>query len=150
MYTVSIWCDGACATQSGAGGWAAILELGEHEKILSGGEMKTTNNRMELQAVIHGLEALMEPCRVIVYTDSEYVANAFLKNWLQGWIRRSWTTSSGKPVANQGLWERLIKAADGHTIAWKVVKGHSGIEMNERVDKLAVQARIDALRDSRD
>ncbi len=139
--TVELWTDGACSGNPGPGGWAAILRWNDHERELSGGEPQTTNNRMELQSVIEGLAALSRPMRVVVHTDSAYVEQAFTQGWLAGWQRNGWRTAGKKAVKNQDLWERLAELVDGHTIEFRRVKGHSGIELNERVDRLAVEQR---------
>lgn len=130
--TVEIWTDGACLGNPGPGGWAAILRLGSREREVSGGEPDTTNNRMELMAAISALEALTRPSKVRLVSDSEYVLKG-ISEWLPGWRARGW-----KKVKNRDLWERLDEAAARHDVAWEWVRGHSGDEMNERVDKLAV------------
>ena len=140
---VEIWTDGACRGNPGPGGWAATLSFNGTEKELSGAELQTTNNRMELTAVIRALEALKRPVRASVYTDSEYVRRGILE-WIDNWKARGWRTADRKPVKNQDLWERLDALAAGHRVEWHWVKGHSGIPGNERVDRLANQA-IDAL-----
>ncbi|MEM7688057.1 MAG: ribonuclease HI [Pseudomonadota bacterium] len=133
---VSIFTDGACKGNPGPGGWGALLRLGPHEKELSGGEADTTNNRMEMTAVIKGLSALTEPCDVELYSDSKYVLDGITK-WVEGWKKRGWVTASKKPVRNADLWHELIAAAARHEVSWNWVKGHSGHPENERVDKLA-------------
>lgn len=140
---VEIYTDGACRGNPGPGGWGATLELGEHFRELSGAEAETTNNRMELTAVIAALEALKRPTAVRVHTDSEYVRRG-ITEWLSGWKARDWKTADKKPVKNRDLWERLEAATLGHDIEWRWVKGHSGVPGNERVDALA-NAAIDAL-----
>jgi ribonuclease HI len=140
---VEIYTDGACRGNPGAGGWAALLRRGEHEKEIYGAEPHTTNNRMELTAVIGALEALQRPVAVRVYTDSEYVRRG-VTEWLASWKARGWRTADKKPVKNQDLWERLDKLIVPHRIEWHWVRGHSGVEGNERVDRLANQA-IDEL-----
>jgi ribonuclease HI len=140
---VDIYTDGACRGNPGPGGWAAFLKVGEHEKELAGAEPLTTNNRMELTAVIRALEALQRPVEVRVYTDSEYVRRG-ITEWIASWKKRGWRTADRKPVKNQDLWERLDALAAGHRIEWHWVKGHSGVPGNERVDALANRA-IDAL-----
>ena len=144
MNTVDIYTDGACRGNPGPGGWAALLTFSEREKTLSGAEPLTTNNRMELMAVIAALEALKRPVRVRVYTDSQYVRRG-ITEWLTAWKARGWRTADKKPVKNQDLWERLDRLAAGHHIEWHWVPGHAGVPGNERVDRLANQA-IDALR----
>jgi ribonuclease HI len=144
MSIVEIYTDGACRGNPGPGGWGALLSIGEHEKELSGAETLTTNNRMELTAVIRALEALKRPSEVRIFTDSEYVRRG-ITEWVKGWKARGWKTADRKPVKNQDLWERLDALAAGHKIEWRWVKGHSGIPGNERVDQLANEA-IDAMR----
>ena len=140
---VEIYTDGACRGNPGPGGWGATLELGEHFRELSGAEAETTNNRMELTAVIRALAALKRRSAVRVYTDSEYVRRG-ITEWLPNWKARDWRTADRKPVKNRDLWEQLDAVAQGHDIEWKWVKGHSGVPGNERVDALA-NAAIDAL-----
>ena len=139
--TVELWTDGACSGNPGPGGWAAILRWNGHERELVGGEEMTTNNRMELMSVIAGLEAITRPMRVLVHTDSAYVEQAFAQRWLEGWRRNGWKTAAKKPVKNRDLWERLAELADKHQVDFRRVKGHSGIELNDRVDRLAVEER---------
>ena len=141
--SVEIYADGACRGNPGPGGWAATLEYGEHLRELSGAEAQTTNNRMELTAVIRALEALKRGVSARVHTDSEYVVRG-INEWLPNWKARGWRTADRKPVKNQDLWEQLDAAAARHDIEWKWVKGHSGVPGNERVDALA-NAAIDAL-----
>lgn len=136
MKQVEIFTDGACKGNPGPGGWAALLRLGRHEKELAGAESDTTNNRMELTAAIRGLDALTEPCRVTLYSDSKYVLDGITK-WVAGWQRRGWTNASKKPVRNADLWHELIDAAARHEMTWRWVKGHNGHPENERVDRLA-------------
>jgi ribonuclease HI len=143
MSSVEIYTDGACRGNPGPGGWGATLEMGEHFRELSGAEAMTTNNRMELTAVILALEALKRPVPVRLYTDSEYVRRG-ITEWLKSWKARGWKTADKKPVKNQDLWERLDTVAAQHQIEWHWVKGHSGVPGNERVDRLA-NAAIDAL-----
>jgi ribonuclease HI len=143
MSSVEIYTDGACRGNPGPGGWGATLEMGEHFRELSGAESMTTNNRMELTAVISALEALKRPVPVKLYTDSEYVRRG-ITEWLKSWKARGWKTADKKPVKNQDLWERLDAVAAQHQIEWHWVKGHSGVPGNERVDRLA-NAAIDAL-----
>ena len=133
---VEVHTDGACLGNPGPGGWGALLRWREVERELSGGEPDTTNNRMELMAAIAALEALREPCDVILTTDSQYVRQGIL-DWLANWIRRGWKTAGGDPVKNRDLWERLQAAAAPHAVDWRWVKGHNGHPENERVDKLA-------------
>jgi ribonuclease HI len=140
---IEIYTDGACRGNPGLGGWAATLSLGEHFRELSGAEAATTNNRMELTAVIEALSALKRESRVRVFTDSEYVRRG-ITEWLKAWKARDWRTADKKPVKNRDLWERLDAVAARHDIEWRWVKGHSGVPGNERVDALA-NAAIDAL-----
>ena len=136
MKTVEIFTDGACKGNPGPGGWGALLRRGKHEKELSGSEPQTTNNRMEMTAVIRALEALIEPCEVNLHSDSRYVIDGMTK-WIEGWQRKGWINSSRKPVRNADLWHELIDAAAPHRIRWIWVKGHDGHPENERVDRLA-------------
>ena len=138
--TVTIYTDGACSGNPGPGGWGAILMYGPHKKELSGGEAQTTNNRMELMAVIVALEALNRPCEVEVHSDSQYVVNAFNKHWIDGWKKRGWKTANKQPVKNRDLWERLLTAKSKHKVEFIWVKGHAGHELNERCDELATTA----------
>jgi len=139
---IEIYTDGACRGNPGPGGWAALLQTGEREKELHGAEALTTNNRMELTAVIRALEALKRPVRARVYTDSQYVRRG-ITEWLPEWKSRGWRTVARKPVKNQDLWERLDGLAARHDIQWHWVPGHAGVPGNERVDRLA-NAAIDA------
>lgn len=141
--TITIYTDGACRGNPGPGGWGAVLSYKGHEKELSGFDADTTNNRMELMAVIEALNTLKEPCNIQLYTDSTYVKNG-VEKWLAGWKAKGWKTASKKPVKNQDLWERLDAALSRHTINWHWVKGHSGDAGNERADGLATGA-IDRL-----
>jgi ribonuclease HI len=140
---IEIYTDGACRGNPGPGGWAALLSKAGHEKEISGAEALTTNNRMELTAVIRALEALRRPVRARVYTDSEYVRRG-ISEWLPGWKARGWRTAARKPVKNQDLWERLDELSSAHDIEWRWVPGHAGVPGNERADQLANEA-IDAL-----
>ena len=140
MKKVNIYTDGACKGNPGRGGWGTILVYGAHEKELSGGDVMTTNNRMELMAVISGLEALREPCEVTLTSDSTYVINSITKKWLDGWAKKNWVKSGNTPVPNADLWKRLIEAMKPHTIDWVWVRGHNGHPYNERCDRLAVAA----------
>jgi ribonuclease HI len=140
---IEIYTDGACRGNPGPGGWAATLSLGEHFRELSGAEAATTNNRMELTAVIEALSALKRESRVRVFTDSEYVRRG-ITEWLKAWKARDWRTADKKPVKNRDLWERLDAVTARHDVEWCWVKGHSGVPGNERVDALA-NAAIDAL-----
>ena len=138
MKEVTVFTDGACSGNPGPGGWGAILRFGAYEKELSGGEASTTNNRRELSAVIAGLSALKEPCRVTVVTDSKYVYDGMTKGWAEGWRRRGWRRADGSPALNSDLWERLLDLAAKHDVSFCWVKGHSGHPENERCDRLAV------------
>lgn len=133
---VELFTDGACKGNPGPGGWGALLRYGTVEKELFGGDANTTNNRMELMAVIEGLNALTRASDVLVTTDSTYVKNG-ITQWIDGWKRRGWKTSSKKPVKNVDLWQALEKAVAAHTVEWAWVKGHSGHPENERADELA-------------
>lgn len=133
---VEIWTDGACKGNPGPGGWGALLRAGVHEKELFGGDPDTTNNRMELIAVIEALASLKRRCRVIVHTDSQYVKLG-VTEWLPMWIRRGWKTAGNKAVKNADLWRRLAQLAAGHDVDWRWVKGHAGVPGNERADALA-------------
>ncbi len=139
MKHVEIFTDGACKGNPGPGGWGALLRLGAHEKELSGADPATTNNRMELTAAIRGLQALIEPCEVTLYSDSKYVLDGMTK-WIAGWQKRGWINASKKPVRNADLWHELIAAAAMHNVDWRWVKGHSGHPENDRVDRLASDA----------
>ena len=143
MKHVDIFTDGACKGNPGPGGWGVLLRMGKHEKEMSGGEPDTTNNRMEMTAVIKALEALIEPCEVIIHTDSRYVIDGMTK-WIAGWKRNGWINSSKKPVRNADLWHELIEAAKRHKVEWQWVRGHNGHVENERVDRLASDAASDA------
>lgn len=133
---VDVWTDGACKGNPGPGGWGAWLSWGGREKELCGGELNTTNNRMELMAVIEALAALTRPCRVVINTDSQYVKNG-INEWMANWIRRGWRTADNKPVKNDDLWKRLNAEVARHQVEWRWVKGHSGVAGNERADELA-------------
>lgn len=135
MYT-----DGACSGNPGPGGWGVLLEWNGNKKELSGGEAQTTNNRMEMKAIIEGLKALNRPCRVTICSDSALIINAFQDKWIDGWIKRGWKKADKKPVENRDLWEEMLKAMHPHEVIWKKVKGHSTDERNNRVDALAVMA----------
>ncbi len=136
MKQVEIFTDGACKGNPGPGGWGVLLRMGGHEKELAGGESDTTNNRMELMAAIKGLNALVEPCTVTLYSDSKYVLDGMSK-WIHGWQRNGWVNASKKPVRNADLWHDLIEAARPHHVTWNWVRGHSGHPENDRVDALA-------------
>jgi ribonuclease HI len=138
MKKVSVYTDGACRGNPGPGGWGAVLRFGDTEKELCGGEAETTNNRMEMTAAIRALEALREPCRVDLHTDSVYLRSG-ITEWLPDWRRRGWRTASRKPVKNQDLWETLSALTERHAVSWHWVKGHAGHPENERADELANQ-----------
>lgn len=133
---VDMYSDGACKGNPGVGGWGVLLRFGEREKQLCGGEADTTNNRMELMAVIEGLKSLKRTCRVRVHTDSQYVQKG-ISEWLANWKRRGWKTSAGQAVKNRDLWEQLDQIAAQHTVEWHWVKGHAGHPENEQADRLA-------------
>jgi len=133
---VELYTDGACKGNPGPGGWGALLRYGDKEKELCGGESDTTNNRMELMAVIEGLKALSRSCEVILTTDSKYVMQG-INDWLAGWKRNGWKTAAKKPVKNQDLWQALDEQCTRHKIEWRWVKGHTGHAENERADELA-------------
>ena len=139
MKKIYIYTDGACSGNPGPGGFGAILRYGDAEKEISGGEKETTNNRMELLAVISGLEALKEPCEVKVITDSKYFSDALEKGWLDNWRNNGWKKSNGKPVLNIDLWTRFLKLSEVHKITTLWIKGHAGHPENERCDKMAVE-----------
>ncbi len=138
---VQVHTDGACLGNPGPGGWGALLRFREIERELAGGEPDSTNNRMELMAAIAALEALREPCDVVLTTDSQYVRQG-ITLWMANWVLRGWKTSGGDAVKNRDLWERLHAAASRHAVDWRWVKGHSGDPDNERVDQLARNAAI--------
>ena len=138
MKQVTIYTDGACSGNPGPGGWGAILMYGAHKRELSGGEADTTNNRMELTAVIRGLEALKEPCVVELYSDSKYVIDALEKGWAWGWKKKNWVKSDKKPALNPDLWDTLLKLTMKHQLHYHWVKGHADNPMNNRCDELAV------------
>jgi ribonuclease HI len=135
---VTIYTDGACQGNPGPGGWGALLRYGQHEKVLSGGERDTTNNRMELQAALEAMQALTEPCQVTLFTDSEYLKKG-VTEWMPNWKRRNWRRKGGK-LANVDLWMKLDEEMARHEISWRWVRGHAGNVHNERVDRLARKA----------
>ena len=141
MKTVTIYTDGACSGNPGPGGWGALLSWNGREKELSGGEAQTTNNRMELTAVISALEALKEPCAVELYSDSKYVIDALQKGWAASWRKKNWIKSDKKPALNPDLWEKLLNLTEIHTMRYHWVKGHADNEYNNRCDALAVAER---------
>lgn len=140
MKKVILYTDGACSGNPGVGGWGAVLMYNGAEKRLSGAEKETTNNRMEIFAVISGLEALKQPCEVEVYSDSAYTVNAFLQNWVYNWEKNGWKKTDGKPVLNVDLWERLLSLTRTHRVTFNKVKGHADNEYNNICDKLATDA----------
>lgn len=139
MKHVDIYTDGACSGNPGKGGWGAVLKYGTAVRELSGGEAETTNNRMELTAVIKALEALKEPCDVTLTSDSKYVIDAIQKRWVYSWKNNGWRKADKKPALNVDLWEQLLALLDKHTVTFVWVKGHAGHPENERCDQLAVQ-----------
>jgi ribonuclease HI len=139
---VVVHTDGACSGNPGPGGWGAILQWGDHEKELKGGESHTTNNRMELMAAIMALESLKRPCAVDLHTDSEYLRQG-ITGWIHNWKRNGWKTADRKPVKNVDLWQRLDAALSHHKVQWHWVRGHSGHDLNERADELARAAIAD-------
>ena len=146
MKDVIIYTDGACSGNPGPGGWGCILfytdsEANEHKLEMSGGEPDTTNNRMELTAVIEGIKKLKSPCNITVYSDSQYVCNAFNKGWLAGWQKKGWKKSDNSPALNVDLWERLLPLLKYHEVEFVWVKGHAGHPENERCDRLAAEMR---------
>ena len=138
MKMVTVYTDGACSGNPGPGGWGAILEYQGHERELSGGAPETTNNRMELTAVIQALRQLKEPCAVELYSDSKYVVDALEKGWVWGWKKRGWIKSDKKPALNSDLWGRLLELCEYHTVHLHWVKGHAQNQYNNRCDELAV------------
>jgi len=136
---VEIFTDGACSGNPGPGGWGVVLRFGPHERELSGGDISTTNNRMELTAAIMGLAALKEPCRVTLVTDSKYVADGIMQGWAEGWRANGWRKADKKPALNSDLWEQLLELIEKHDVNIRWVKGHAGHPENERCDQLAVQ-----------
>jgi ribonuclease HI len=141
MKKIEIFTDGACKGNPGPGGWGAVLRMGSAEKELAGHEPATTNNRMELTAVIEALRALKSPCDVALHTDSRYVIDGITK-WIFGWQKNGWKNAAKKPVLNADLWHALLEAKDGHRITWTWVKGHDGHPENERADRLASDAAL--------
>ena len=138
MTEVHIWTDGACKGNPGPGGWGVLMRSAGHEKSLFGGELQTTNNRMELQAVIEALSALKRPCRIQLHTDSQYVMKG-VTEWMRGWKAKAWVTSAKTPVKNVELWQRLDALLQGHEVHWHWVRGHTGDPGNEAADRLANQ-----------
>jgi len=141
MKRIEAFTDGACKGNPGPGGWGVVLRMGSHEKELSGHDPQTTNNRMELTAVIQALDALKEPCHVALHTDSRYVIDGITK-WIFGWQKNGWINSQKKPVLNADLWQQLLESRRRHRIDWIWVKGHDGHPENERADRLASDAAL--------
>lgn len=139
MDKVDLYTDGACSGNPGPGGWCAILKAGKYEKVISGSQPETSNNRMELTAVIEGLKALKRPCEVTVTSDSKYVCDAINKRWLDSWIRKNWKKGDGKPVLNPDLWRSLSDLLQTHRVRFVWIKGHDGHPFNERCDRIAVE-----------
>lgn len=137
---IIIYTDGACSGNPGPGGWAALLIWNEREKELTGSSPETTNNRMEMRAVIEALKALKRPCHARIHSDSALIINTFKKGWIKNWIQKDWKKADKKPVENQDLWKEMLHAMKGHKVTWVKVKGHADDELNNRVDKLAVKA----------
>lgn len=140
MKLVHAFTDGSCLGNPGPGGWAAILKFGVAEKVLTGGVSRTTNNRMEIMAALEALEALKEPCKITVFTDSRYLCDAVQKKWLVSWQKNGWKTAAKKPVKNQDLWERLAPLLARHQVTFYWLEGHAGHPQNERADTLAREA----------
>ena len=138
MKQVIVYTDGACSGNPGPGGWGAVLLYGEHRKEISGGEPRTTNNRMELTAVIEALKLLKQPCAVELYSDSKYVIDALEKGWAKGWKKRGWVKSDKKPALNPDLWEVLLELTQVHQLKYHWVKGHASNPLNNRCDEMAV------------
>lgn len=137
---VEVYTDGACSGNPGPGGWGAVLLFNGDRKEIAGGEPQTTNNRMEMTAVSEALNALKRPCLVRLHSDSALIINAFTQGWIENWQRRGWRKADKQPVENRDLWESILEAMAPHQIEWIKVKGHAGIEENERADQLAVEA----------
>lgn len=149
---VIVHTDGACSGNPGPGGWAAVLQYGNHEREIAGGERHTTNQRMELRAAVEALRALGRPCRVRLHSDSAYLVNCFLQRWYENWQKNGWKTRNKTPVDNRDLWEDLVRLAAAHDVKWIKVAGHAGDPLNERCDSLAraEAARAAAARAERD
>ena len=139
MKHIQIFTDGACSGNPGPGGWGAILRYKAHEKELSGGEAETTNNRMEMTALLEALRQLKEPCAIDLYSDSKYVIDSLQKGWAKGWRARGWKKADKSPALNSDLWARLLDLSEAHTIHYNWIKGHAGHPENERCDRLAVE-----------
>ena len=141
MEEITLYTDGACSGNPGPGGWGAILILGDNMKEISGGSPTTTNNIMELTAVIEGLKILKRPCKVQVYSDRAYVVNAFTQKWIYGWMKKNWRNASGDPVKNKELWQELYNLTNVHEVTFNKVKGHANDDLNNRCDELARMER---------
>ena len=141
MEEVTIYTDGACSGNPGPGGWGSILMMGENKKEISGGSANTTNNIMELTAVIEALKMLKRPCKVNIYSDSAYVVNAFVQKWIYGWMKKGWKTAGNEPVKNKELWQELYNLTKIHEVTFNKVKGHADNELNNRCDELARMER---------
>ncbi len=137
---VIIYTDGACSGNPGPGGWSALLQWNGKEKTLTGGEPDTTNNRMEMRAIIEALKALNKPCKVHIHSDSALIVNTFKQKWITNWQKRGWKTAKKQPVKNRELWEAMLEAMEPHQVKWIKVKGHADDERNNKVDRLAVRA----------
>lgn len=137
MEEVTIYTDGACSGNPGPGGWGSILMMGKNRKEISGGSANTTNNIMELTAVIEALKMLKRPCKVNIYSDSAYVVNAFVQKWIYGWMKKGWKTAGNEPVKNKELWQELYELTKIHDVTFNKVKGHADNEFNNRCDELA-------------
>lgn len=146
MQKVIIYTDGACSGNPGPGGWAAILIYGDNKKEISGGSQETTNNIMELTAILEGLKALKVDCEVEVYSDSAYSVNAFNQGWIYNWMKKGWKTASGEPVKNKEIWQELYSLTQKHKVTFNKVKGHSDDELNNRCDELA-REEIEKIKD---
>lgn len=144
MQKVTIYTDGACSGNPGPGGWAAVLIYGEHKKEISGGCKETTNNIMELTAILEALKALKTECEVELYSDSAYSVNAFNQGWIYNWVKKGWKTADKKDVKNKEIWQELYSLTQKHKVKFNKVKGHSDVELNNRCDELA-RAEIDKL-----
>ncbi len=140
MKKIIIYTDGSSRGNPGPGGYGTLMIYQDHRKELSGGFAKTTNNRMEILAALTGIESLLEPCQITVYSDSKYVIDTMDKGWIHGWKKKGWSRGPNKPLKNADLWQRMAEAIHGHQISWKWVKGHSGQPENERCDQLATEA----------
>jgi ribonuclease HI len=146
MKEVKIWTDGACSPNPGAGGWGAILKMGDYEKEISGAEENSTNNQMEMLAAIKALQMLKQPCKVTLHSDSEYIVKGMNQDWVSKWENNNWETSSGSTPKNLDYWQALKEQDDKHNIEWVWVKGHSDNEYNNRCDELAVAARLELIK----